>query len=271
ELKKTVDEWSKVMNGELVNQVIEFKEPGKPKRVFHVLHTPLRNADGTIVGAGEVAFNVTREVLVEDKLRETKEYLDNLITHANAPIMVWDPQFRITLFNYVFEHITGRKAKDVIGQQIHMLLPVKDMDETMDLIRKTTLEGERWESVEIPILHKNGEIRTILWNSASVFGPDGKTIISTIAQGQDITERKKIEAKYRLRAAAYAKMNVTLNNEIRQRELSDSTVKKTLSLLNASLESTADAIYVVDEQGKITSYNQNFMNLWHIPPALLAS
>jgi len=271
ELKKTVDEWSKVMNGELVNQVIEFKEPGKPKRVFHVLHTPLRNADGTIVGAGEVAFNVTREVLVEDKLRETKEYLDNLITHANAPIMVWDPQFRITLFNYAFEHITGRKAKDVIGQQIHMLLPVKDMDETMDLIRKTTLEGERWESVEIPILHKNGEIRTILWNSASVFGPDGKTIISTIAQGQDITERKKIEAKYRLRAAAFAKMNVTLNNEIRQRELSDSTVKKTLSLLNASLESTADAIYVVDEQGKITSYNQNFMNLWHIPPALLAS
>jgi len=69
----------------------------------------------------------------------------------------------------------------------------------------------------------------------------------------------------------YANINVTLNEEIRQRKSADITLKKTLSLLNASLESTADAIYVVDQKDKITSYNQNFMNLWNIPPALLAS
>jgi len=271
ELKRTVDEWSKVLNGETINQVIGFSEPGKPGRVYHVLHTPLRDAHGNIVGAGEVAFDVTKQVQVEDKLRETKEYLDNLITYANAPIMVWDPEFRITLFNRAFEHLTGRKAKEVVGQPMYILLPGKYQDETMDLIKKTTLEGERWESVEIPILHKKGGIRTVLWNSASIFGPDGKTIIATIAQGQDITDRKRIEAEDRLRAAGYAKINVTLNEEIRQRKSADATLKKTLSLLNASLESTADAIYVVGEQGKITGYNQNFMNLWNIPPALLAS
>jgi sensor histidine kinase regulating citrate/malate metabolism len=52
-----------------------------------------------------------------------------------------------------------------------------------------------------------------------------------------------------------------------QRNLSDLTLKNTLSLLNASLESTADGIYVIDLEGKITSYNQNFMNMWNIPPA----
>ena len=60
---------------------------------------------------------------MEDKLRETKEYLDNLITYANAPIIVWDPQFRITLFNQAFEHLTGRKAKEVIGKHFDILLP----------------------------------------------------------------------------------------------------------------------------------------------------
>jgi PAS domain S-box-containing protein len=84
-------------------------------------------------------------------------------------------------------------------------------------------------------------------------------------------ERKKIESEYRLRAVEYEKMNVTLNEEIRQRNLSDTTLKKTLSLLNATLESTADGIYVVDQQGRITGYNQNFMNMWNIPPGLMES
>jgi PAS domain S-box-containing protein len=270
EQKMAVKEWSKVLNGENVNQIVEFGDPDNPRRVYHVLHTPIRDSQGNILGAGEVAYNITKQVQVEDKLRETKEYLDNIITYANAPIIIWDPQFRITRFNQAFEHLTGRNAQEVLGQLFDILLPDTYLPPAMDLIRKT-LEGERWESVEIPILHKNGEIRTVLWNSAAIFGRDGKTIVSTIAQGQDITDRKKIESEYRLRAVEYEKMNVTLNEEIRQRNLSDTTLKKTLSLLNASLESTADGIYVVDQQGRITGYNQNFMNMWNIPPALLES
>jgi len=51
----------------------------------------------------------------------------------------------------------------------------------------------RWEAVEIPILHKDGSTRIFLWNSASVFGGDCNALIATIAQGQDITERKKAD------------------------------------------------------------------------------
>jgi PAS domain S-box-containing protein len=223
------------------------------------------------VGAGEVGFDVQKQEQVEDKLRETEGYLNNLITCANVPIIVWNPQFCITLFNRAFENLTGRKAMEVLGRNLEILVPDAYRAQAMDLIRTTTMDGERWESVEIPILHKKGEIRTVLWNSAPVFGPDRRTIISTIAQGQDITEQKKIETEYKLRAVGYAKMNETLNEEIRQRKESDITLKITLSLLHASLESTADGIYVIDLQGNITSYNQNFVTMWNIPPVLLAS
>jgi PAS domain S-box-containing protein len=271
EQKMSLNEWDKVLNGENVNQTIAFGSPGSMHyRVYHVLHTPIRDADGTIIAAGEVAYDVTRQIQVEDALRETKEYLDNLITYANAPIIVWDPQFRITLFNRASEHLTGRKAKEVLGKQLDILLPDPYLATAMDLIKKT-LEGERWDSVEIPILHKKGGIRTVLWNSASIFGSDGKTIFSTIAQGQDITDRKKIESEYKMRASEYAKLNIALKEEIRQRERTDINLKQTLSLLNASLESTADGILVVDMWGRITSYNQNFMNMWNIPKDLLAS
>jgi len=206
----------------------------------------------------------------ESTLRETSQYLENLINYANAPIIVWDPEFRITLFNHAFEHLTDRAAAEVIGKPLDILLPKGCLGDVMERIRKT-VTGERWESVEIPILHKNGEIRTVLWNSSSIYGADGKTIVSIIAQGQDITDRKKIESEYRLRASEYAKMNLALEEEIRQRKESDATLKKTLSLLNASLESTADGICVVDQQGRITGYNQNFISMWDIPSGLLES
>ena len=194
EQKMSMDEWGKVLDGEKVNQTIAFGPPGRKRRVYHVLHTPIRDAQGVIIAAGEVAFDITRQAQVEDALRETKEYLDNLITYANAPIIVWDPQFRITRFNRAFEHLTGRKAKEVLGKPLDILLPENHLVPAMDLIRRT-MDGERWDSVEMPILDKKGEIRTVLWNSASIFGPDGQTIVSTIAQGQDITDRKRIESE----------------------------------------------------------------------------
>jgi two-component sensor histidine kinase len=53
------------------------------------------------------------------------------------------------------------------------------------------LSGAYWESVEIPILCKDGGIRTALWNSANIYADDDSTLVATIAQGQDITERKQ--------------------------------------------------------------------------------
>jgi PAS domain S-box-containing protein len=129
---------------------------------------------------------------VEEALREANEYLENLINYANAPIIVWDTHFNITRLNKAFEFITGRAEKDVIGKSLEILFPHALRDSSMELIRGT-FKGERWEVVEIDILHIDGTVRTLLWNSATIKSADGKTSVSTIAQGQDITERKIAE------------------------------------------------------------------------------
>src|SRR5258706_13667641 len=47
--------------------------------------------------------------------------------------------------------------------------------------------------------------------------------------------------------------------------------RKSLSLPRATLESTADGVLVVDNVGKITAYNQQFAEMWRLPPRILAS
>ena len=130
------------------------------------------------------------------QLRETKEYLENLIDYANVPIVIWDPQFHITRFNHAFESLTGRVSGDVLGNNLGMLFPPDLVDDSMEHIKRMPL-GEHWESLEISILHANGSVRTVLWNSATIFAEDGMTAIATIAQGTDITERKQSEEALR--------------------------------------------------------------------------
>jgi len=118
--------------------------------------------------------------------------LEKLLNYANAPIIVWNSKFKITQFNHAFEHLTGYTADEIIGQELPVLFPKVSRNESLIKIEET-LSGEYWKSVEIPILRKDGDIRVALWNSANIYAEDGKTLLATIAQGIDITNRKKAE------------------------------------------------------------------------------
>jgi PAS domain S-box-containing protein len=150
----------------------------------------LRDKDGKIIGCLGIARDVTEQKLAQEALRETNEYLEKLFNYANAPIIVWDPQFKITRFNHAFESLTGRTAEEVVGRPLEILFPPALIESSMKRIVETQ-QGDRWETVEIPIHHVDGSVRTVLWNSAPIFGPDGKTLAATIAQGLDITIRKQ--------------------------------------------------------------------------------
>jgi PAS domain S-box-containing protein len=162
-----------------------------------------------IVGDGKdiriYGHDISEHKQAEGLLRETSNYLNNLLDYANAPIIVWDPHFRISRFNPAFERLTGYKSQDVLGLGLDILFPENKKTDSLQQIYRT-LSGERWEIVEIPILRVDGELRTVLWNSANVYDNDGKTIMATIAQGQDITERKIAEEAIKTSETKYRRL-----------------------------------------------------------------
>lgn len=153
--------------------------------------------------------DITLHKKAEEDLRETRDYLDNLLNNANAPIIVWDNRFRITKFNKAFERLSGRNAQEVLNRNVDILFPPGTQKQSLEYV-KMTGTGEHWNGVEIDIHHVDGSVRTLLWNSNTIYSPDGKTITATIAQGQDITERKRAREEI-------SRLNVELEQKVAER------------------------------------------------------
>ena len=150
-----------------------------------------------------------------------------MIDSASAPIIVWDRNYKITRFNQAFENITGRTEKEVIGKSLEILFPPASIDNSMDLIKKT-LEGEQMEVDEMNIAHIDGSVRIILWNSANIMSSDGKIPIATIAQGRDITQRKRAEEEI-------IKMNKNLEQRVIERTIQLESANKELEAFSYSV------------------------------------
>jgi PAS domain S-box-containing protein len=142
-----------------------------------------------------VFLDISRSKATEAELHESNTYLNNLFDHANAPIITWDPDQRISRFNHAFERLTGHAQAAVLGQPLDILFPADTRETSLALITQA-LQGEHWESVEIPIRTTRGAVRTVIWNSAGVRDLTGQTV-SIIAQGVDITDRKLAEEEVR--------------------------------------------------------------------------
>jgi PAS domain S-box-containing protein len=140
--------------------------------------------------------DITKRKHLEESLSETSrmttEYLDILVNHAHFPIIIWDASFVITRFNNSFEKLSGYDISEVMGKKIDFLFPENKRKSTLNIL-ENSLSEVKFEIIEIDILRKDKQIRTVIWDSANVFDKDGRIIIATIAQ--DINERKQVEIK----------------------------------------------------------------------------
>jgi len=188
-----------------------------------------------------VIQDVTERIHNEMRLKETNEFLEKLITYANVPILVWDAAFHITRVNHSFELLSGWNADELLGKPLDVLFPPESVSSSMDLVR-TNQEGFRWDTVSIPIQHRDGKMKYVVWNSATISNTDGRPI-ATVAQGRDVTQEILLEQEKE-------QLTLQIQENIAKLAILNDGIRNPLSIIITLIEMTENKQYesLISEQ-----------------------
>ena len=182
------------------------------------------------------------------KIQEQQSFLESLLQNTAIACFALDPQHRVLLWNRSCEQLTGLSASNLIGTRDHWTAFYDQRRPCLaDLIldRSTSDLGKYYRSFrESPLTsggyqaegwfpRLGGKNRYLLINAVPVFHHDHE-LLAVIETLEDITELRR----------------------------SHDEINRTLSLLNATLEATADGIMVVTPSGEIVRYNQRAAEMW---------
>lgn len=79
-------------------------------------------------------------------------------------------------------------------------------------------------------------------------------------------DRQKLEHSLGMMSKELAELRANLA----ERQIAEAQLEHLLSLLGATLESTADGIMVLDKGGRLVRFNQSFVEMWRIPDDVIA-
>ena len=134
----------------------------------------------------------------------------SIIENVNVWLNVYDKDLNIVLWNTVAENISGYAREEVLGHSKiwDWLYPDESYRNMIVLRASDLLIGEATvEDWETQILCKNGEVKTIAWNSQELFDDRGQ-FQGAITFGYDVTGRKNTEEALK---KAHSELSVLLN------------------------------------------------------------
>jgi len=175
----------------------------------------------------------------EDELRKSETRYRQLIDLLPQTVFEIDQTLTITSINPVALKTFGYTPEDLEkGVTVFAVFSEDDHQRIGENIRKI-LRGEPSGALEYTAKRKDGSTFPVITYSVPIMQENIPVGLRGVLV--DITERKAAE-------------QATL---------------QALSLLEATLESTADGLLVIDRTGKIVNYNQKFAEMWRIPHSVL--
>lgn len=174
------------------------------------------------------------------KLRQSESRFRSYFESSIAGIAITSPDKKFVEVNDRLCEMLGYTRDEMLSKTWVELTQPDDL--TIDVKQYSrVIDGDiEGYSMDKRFICRNGQF---IWTSLSVRAvrQGGRKVDYVLALIIDITKRKKAEED----------------------------LKNTISLLNASWESTADGILVVDLKERMTQWNHKFIEMWNVPVNLL--
>jgi len=227
---------------------LRFLRPDGSAVEAHVMASPIR--DGAQVGGFVCSVkDISERKHTEAVVRESEQRYRTVLESLAEGIVVQDAQGNVIACNESAPAILGLTRDQLLGRctfdpawrttrEDGSPFPPDDYPVTI-----TARTGRSCSNVVMAVQKPDGALSWISINTRPICHAGGTTPYAVVASFVDITER---------RAAGDA-------------------LRQSLSLQRAVVESTADGILVVDLEGRITSFNRRFAEMWRIPEPVLSA
>jgi PAS domain S-box-containing protein len=203
---------------------------------------PVRNGCGAVVAVAAVLRDVTERARQERLLTQKLLRYQALAENINDVIWTTDLDLRFTDVTPSSVRLSGRTSEELIGKRLDQILTPASAEFIRELTARElspealARKDAHWSMLlEVELVRKDG---TPLWVEVQVgllFDAEGRPC-GLLGVTRNIDERHRARVE----------------------------LERSLSLLTATLESTADGILVVDLQGCMVTCNQRFLDLWRL-------
>ena len=172
---------------------LETTRVGKGGNLLNVSLTisPVRDADGTVIGGSVIARDVTASKLLQKALRKANE---TSVYASPVPIIAADVERRVTLWNPAAERLFGWRESEVLGKP-NPIIPDEGVEHAA-LLHRRLLAGETLNGVEVRRVRRDGRVVNISLSASPLWGPN-RTVRGIVGFLTDITDRKFAEEALR--------------------------------------------------------------------------
>ncbi len=195
--------------------------------------------NGNKLGLVGLIDDITEQIRIKKEIIKTEEKYKKMFENVQDVFYRTDLNGIITEISPSIERYSNYVNKDIIGQPIENFYTISE--DRKKLIAEIQEKGEA-SDFELLLKGRQGQK---VWASvnAHFFFDENGSISGVEGTIRDLTDRKQAEENLKL----------------------------SLSLLQATLESTTEGILVVDFAGKIRSHNNQFKTLFNIPDQIIES
>ncbi|MDY7033169.1 MAG: PAS domain-containing protein, partial [Thermodesulfobacteriota bacterium] len=152
---------------------------------FSTVKFPILNKEGEPTGLCGLSQDITAQKEAEDELRETREYLQNIMDNAPAIIITTDLNGDIVSFNRGAELSLGYSAGEVIGK--HVTLFSQDPSLLKEFLRMIN-SGRAVQDYSFELLCKGNTLLPVSLTLSQLLDSSGK-MIGTVCISKDISHR----------------------------------------------------------------------------------
>jgi len=187
-----------------------------------------------------ISRDISERKQTEEILRESEERFRKLFEESPVGLVMTGKDTSIIRANPGFCKMIGYTEEELTGMTLRNFthpdhIGADEVGVLLLVARKTPVYH-----TENKYIRKNG---TIIWGSTTIV----------------VIRNRMGEAQF------YFAMIV----DITAKKLAEEELEKSVSLLEATLESTADGILVVDTESRIVRFNSKFADMWRIPDEIL--